>query len=70
MGTLLKTSVAAMLNSAHLEISYNYPVQEVISMTQDAINEENYQDTINIFEELNEQGVRPSLCEDFQNSKN
>ncbi len=65
MGHLLRASVAALLNSAHSEVSYQYPVQEVISMTQDAMNSENYNDAIDIFEELNEEGVLPPLCEDF-----
>jgi len=65
MGNILRASVAALLNSAHSEVNYQYSVQEVISMTQDAINSENYQDAIDIFEELNEEGVRPPLCEDF-----
>ncbi len=34
-------------------------------MTLDAINSENYKDGIDIFEELNEEGVLPPLCEDF-----
>ncbi len=70
MGHLLRASVAALLNSAHSEVSYQYPVHEVISMTQDAINNENYQDAIDIFEELNEEGVRPPLCEDFDENRN
>jgi len=70
MGNILRASVAALLNSAHLEVSYQYPVQEVISMTLDAINSENYQDAIDIFEEHNEQGVRPPLCEDFDENIN
>jgi len=70
MGHLIRASVAALLNSAHSEVSYQYPVQEVISMTQDAINNENYQDAIDIFEELNEEGVRPALCEDFDENRN
>jgi len=70
MGHLIRASVAALLNSAHSEVSYQYPVQEVISMTQDAINNENYQDAIDIFEELNEEGVRPPLCEDFDENRN
>jgi len=65
MGHILQASVAALLNSAHSEVSYQYSVQEVISMTLDAINSENYKDGIDIFEELNEEGVRPPLCEDF-----
>jgi len=70
MGHILRASVAALLNSAHSEVNYQYSVQEVISMTQDAINSENYQDAIDIFEELNEEGVRPPLCEDFdENSR-
>jgi len=70
MGNILRASVAALLNSAHSEVSYQYPVQEVISMTLDAINNENYQDAIDIFEEHNEQGVRPPLCEDFDENIN
>jgi len=62
MGHLLRASVAALLNSAHSEVNYQYPVQEVISMTQDAMNSENYQDAIDIFEKLNEEGVLPTLC--------
>ena len=65
MGHILQASVAALLNSSHSEVSYQYSVQEVISMTLDAINSENYKDGIDIFEELNEEGVRPPLCEDF-----
>ena len=70
MGNILRASVAALLNSAHSEVSYQYPVQEVISMTQDAINSENYQDAIDIFEEHNEQGVRSPLCEEFDENIN
>ena len=70
MGNILRASVAALLNSAHSEVSYQYPVQEVISMTQDAINSENYQDAIDIFEEHNEQGVRSPLCEEFDETIN
>ena len=59
---LIRASATALLNSAHSEVSYQYSVQEVISMTQDSINNENYQDLTDIFEELNEQGVEPPLC--------
>ncbi len=40
-------------------------------MTLDAINSENYlPDAIDIFDELNEEGIRPPLCEDFdENSR-
>jgi len=58
---LVRESVAAMLNAAHPEIDYTYSVAEIISMTQIALANEEYDDTITMLKEANGRGNTP-IC--------
>ena len=58
---LVRESVAAMLNAAHPEIDYTYSVAEIISMTQIALANEEYDDTITMLKEANVRGNTP-IC--------
>ena len=58
---LVRESVAAMLNGAHPEIDYTYSVAEIISMTQIALANEEYDDTITMLKEANGRGNTP-IC--------
>jgi hypothetical protein len=51
---LTKQSMAALLNSAHKDVSFHYPSHEILGMTQVAVLEENV-GVIDLFEELNNQ---------------
>ena len=62
MNSLLRHSVAALLNAAHPEINYPYSVVQVLELTQISIINENYQDTIDKFEQYNENAEKPSMC--------
>jgi len=62
MNSLLRHSVAALLNAAHPEINYPYSVVQVLELTQISIINENYQDTIDKFERYNENAEKPSMC--------
>ena len=62
MNSLLRHSVAALLNAAHSDVDYPYSVVDVISMTQVALISEDYKETSKIFEELNEKSEKPPLC--------
>ena len=62
MNGLLRNSVAALLNAAHSEINYPYSVSQVITMTQVALINQEWQKTSDLFEESNEKAEKPSLC--------
>jgi hypothetical protein len=62
MNTLLRQSVAAMLNAAHPEINYPYSVVQIIELTQISIINEDYQKTIEMFERYNEELTKPAMC--------
>ena len=62
MNNLLRHSVAAMLNAAHPDIKYPYSVIQVIELTQISIINEDYQNTIDMFEKFNEELQKPSMC--------
>ena len=59
LNELVRESVAAMLNAAHPEIDYTYSVAEIISMTQIALANEEYNDTITMLKEANVRGNTP-----------
>ena len=61
LNELVRESVAAMLNAAHPEIDYTYSVAEIISMTQIALANEEYDDTITMLKEANGRGNTP-IC--------
>ena len=61
LNELVRESVAAMLNAAHPEIDYTYSVAEIISMTQIALANEEYNDTITMLKEANVRGNTP-IC--------
>ena len=61
LNELVRESVAAMLNAAHPEIDYTYSVVEIISMTQIALANEEYNDTITMLKEANVRGNTP-IC--------
>jgi len=48
--------VAALLNASNPYVSYAYTVDEIIEMTQDAIDSGSYGSTKDLFEEANEAG--------------
>ena len=60
----MRESVAAILNSAHNEVDYPYTVSEIMSMTQVAIANEDYNDTIKSFREVNVKNNSP-ICLGF-----
>ena len=62
MNGLLRNSVAALLNAAHSEINYPYSVSQVITMTQVALINQDWQKTSDLFEESNEKVEKPPLC--------
>ena len=62
MNSLLRQSVAAMLNAAHPDINYPYSVIQVIELTQISIVNGDYQNTIDIFERFNEELEKPTMC--------
>ena len=62
MNGLLRNSVAALLNAAHSEINYPYSVSQVITMTQVALINQDWQKTSDLFEEYNENAEKPPLC--------
>ena len=62
MNGLLRNSVAALLNAAHSEIHYPYSVSQVITMTQIAITNQDWQKTSDLFEEHNENAEKPPIC--------
>jgi len=62
MNSLLRHSVTAMLNAAHPDINYPYTVIQVIELTQISIINEDYQNTIDMFERFNEELEKPSMC--------
>ena len=62
MNTLLRQSVAAMLNAAHPEINYPYSVMQIIELTQISIINEDYQKTTDMFERYNEELQKPAMC--------
>jgi len=62
MNGLLRNSVAALLNAAHSEINYPYSVSQVITMTQVALINQDWQKTSDLFEESNEKAEKPPLC--------
>jgi len=62
MNSLLRHSVTAMLNAAHPDINYPYSVIQVIELTQISIINEDYQNTIDMFEKFNEELEKPSMC--------
>jgi len=61
LNELVRESVAAMLNAAHPEIDYTYSVAEIISMTQIAMANEEYDDTITMLKQANVRGNTP-IC--------
>jgi len=61
LNELVRESVAAILNSAHTEVDYPYSVSEIMSMTQEAIVDEDYNDTIKSFREVNDKNNSP-IC--------
>ena len=61
LNDLLRESVAAMLNAAHSEIDYPYSVAEIIKMTQIALANEEYDETVNALKEANVRGNTP-IC--------
>ena len=61
LNELVRESVAAMLNAAHPEIDYTYSVAEIISMTQIALANEEYDDTITMLKQANVRGNTP-IC--------
>ncbi|MCZ6582500.1 MAG: hypothetical protein O6761_04935 [Thaumarchaeota archaeon] len=64
LNELIRESVAAILNSAHTEVDYPYSVSEIMSMTQEAIVDEDYNDTIKSFREVNDKNNSP-ICSRF-----
>jgi len=62
MNALLRQSVAALLNAAHSDVNYPNTVVEVISSTQVALISEDYDETVNMFEEFNEDSEKPLFC--------
>lgn len=62
MSNLLRHSVAALLNAAHPEINYQYSVVQVLELTQISIINEDYQTTVDLFEQYNENSEKPSIC--------
>ena len=61
LNLLLRESVAAMLNAAHPDVKYPYTVPQIMTMTQIAIANENYDDTLNLLKTFNDKGNSP-LC--------
>jgi len=61
LNLLLRESVAAMLNAAHPDVKYPYTVPVIMTMTQIAIANENYDDTLNLLKTFNDKGNSP-LC--------
>ena len=61
LNLLLRESVAAMLNAAHPDLKYPYTVPQIMTMTQIAIANENYDDTLNLLKTLNDKDNSP-LC--------
>jgi len=61
LNQLVRESVAAMLNSAHPEIDYTYSVAKIISMTQIAMANGDYDNTITLLKEINDIGNTP-IC--------
>ncbi|MGQ0791027.1 MAG: hypothetical protein ACT4NJ_02245, partial [Nitrosopumilaceae archaeon] len=61
LNLLLRESVAAMLNAAHPDVKYPYTVPQIMTMTQIAIANENYDDTLNLLKTLNDKDNSP-LC--------
>ena len=62
MNSLLRHSVTAMLNAAHPGINYPYSVIQVIELTQISIINEDYQNTMEMFERFNEELEQPPMC--------
>lgn len=58
---IVKESVAAILNSAHFQVSYPYSISEIMKMTQDAVQNNNEIKTANEFKKYNLAGAAP-LC--------
>jgi hypothetical protein len=61
LNDLLRESVTAMLNAAHSDINYPYSVSDIITMTQIALANEDYNDTVKILKEANDRGNTP-IC--------
>ena len=61
LNDLLRESVSAMLNAAHSEIDYPYTVAEIITMTQIALANEEFDETVIILKEANDRG-NTSIC--------
>jgi len=61
LNDLLRESVSAILNAAHSEIDYPYTVAEIITMTQIALANEEYDETVIILKEANGIGNTP-IC--------
>ena len=62
MNALLRQSVAALLNAAHSDVNYPNTVVEVISSTQVALISEDYDETVIMFEDFNEDSEKPLFC--------
>lgn len=62
MNSLLRHSVAAMLNAAHSEINYPMSVGQIIELTQISLSNGDYQEAIDVFERYNEELEKPSMC--------
>ncbi|MGI0041373.1 MAG: hypothetical protein ACRD94_05340, partial [Nitrosopumilaceae archaeon] len=61
LNLLVRESVAAMLNAAHPDLKYPYTVPQIMTMTQIAIANENYDDTLNLLKTFNDKDNSP-LC--------
>ena len=61
---IAKQSVAAILNSAHFQVTYHYSVAEIMQMAQDGISNEDQIKTANEFKKHNLAGGSP-ICPNY-----